>query len=1024
MGGHSVPPNFKTTGRSTVTQRGRDDRFFVGRQQEMSTLTAAIGDVADGHGRLAMLAGEPGIGKTRTAQELASHAESLGGRVFWGRCSSAQGAPPYWPWVQVIRSYVQGSEENQIRADLGSWAVDIAAIVPEVRALLPDLPAPLEHEPEQARFMLFDSITNFLRSASQAQVLVLVMEDLHWANQPSLLMLEFLARELEGCRLLVVGTYRDSEIVPGHPLNQTLGELAREPSFPQVTLEGLDEQDEGRFIELVSGLAPPAGLVAAVHAMAEGNPLFMTEVVRLLVDSGELGPVSGAHPQGWEIKIPAAINSVIQSRLDRLTVNCQQVLRVAAVTGRDFDLRSLEWLNTSEAVTIETEVSTSGLLELLEEASAARVIEEVQGTVGSYQFSHALIQETLAGQLSSVRRARMHADIGQALEDRFQDDADRHAAEIAYHFERAGSVISADKQARYSLLAGEQALAVHAAEDALPHFENGLAARNVTVSECAVASDEQSAELLFGLAKAQKATLPRNRQSEVENAIKPAFDYYVRAGDVPRALDIADYIGGQFSRGSITEAILTKALELATPGSLRSGRILSRYADMLESSLGDQHAATDALGQALEIAEQENDAAMEVEVLAKLARRHYVQLEYQQCLERCVRAIELSPGVSQPPDISVYWNAVRGLIALGRIDEARPYAARQLELAEISRSRFNITQALHANGFLAYRLGDWETARQFSDRGLEIDDKDARLLYWRSDLENQTGDFSAGDVYLDRILETIRQARSNAPQLEHSIISLTVGAAARITGQNHRFDVATSAAGLILSLPLGQEPRNAQLSRSGLAVLAAHMNDAAAAEEQYSFLKSWPISRTPLNLIDGDRILALLAHAIGDLEAATGHFEDALAFCRKAGFRPELAWICCDYADTLIARGKDGDAAMATSLLEESLVIANSLGMGPLSTRVTGRLESSETKSSATYPDGLTQREVEVLQLICAGRTDREIGEELFISFRTVGNHVRSILNKTTAANRTEAATYATRAGLAGDALSTDGPNL
>jgi predicted ATPase len=324
-------------------------------------------------------------------------------------------------------------------------------------------------------------------------------------------MLEFLARELAGCRLLVVGTYRDTEIVPGHPLNQTLGEMAREPTFPQLSLRGLDEQDEGRFIELAAGFNPPVDLVKAVHAVSEGNPLFMTEIVRLLADTGELNAESDASSQQWKIRIPGAINSGIQSRLDRLSQSCQQLVRVAALTGRDFDLGLLEWLTADGKVEIDGNVSVSSLLELLEEALATQVIEEVPDSVGRYQFTHALIQETLASQLSSVRRARMHAAIGEAVEDRFQDRAFEHAAEIAYHFGRADAAISPDKQARYYLLAEDQALAAHAAEEALPHFEKGLAALNITLSGSIIAPDEQAAELLFGLAKAQKATLPRNR---------------------------------------------------------------------------------------------------------------------------------------------------------------------------------------------------------------------------------------------------------------------------------------------------------------------------------------------------------------------------------------------------------------------------------------------------------------------------------------------------------------------------------
>ena len=406
-------------------------------------------------------------------------------------------------------------------------------------------------------------------------------------------------------------------------------------------------------------------------------------------------------------------------------------------------------------------------------------------------------------------------------------------------------------------------------------------------------------------------------------------------------------------------------MHLVPAGSHQSGRILTRYASVLDASLGEHSAAIDALDQALEIAQRENDGDLEFQVLVRMASLKYFQLDYQQSLERCLRAIDLIPRISRPPDAEVYWSAVRDLIGLGRIEEAWPFAARQLELVEESRSKFGLVQALHANGVLAYLEGNWEAAREFSDQGLEIDHRDARLLNWRSDLENQVGNFADGDIYLDRILETVRLAPSDILQLEHEVVPLTIGVAARITGAFNRFEAASSAAELVLSSMSGLQRRTAQLSRTGLALLAVQMGDVSAAKEQYSFLKSWPISRTPLSLMCGYRVLGLLAQTIGDLDDAIDHFEDALAFCRKAGYRPELAWTCCDYSDTLNQRDGEGDQAKAIRLLNESLAISTELGMRPLMERVIERLDRIQAQPSR-YPAhsaGLSEREVEVLRL-------------------------------------------------------------
>ncbi|MAF52082.1 MAG: hypothetical protein FI707_03110 [SAR202 cluster bacterium] len=296
---------------------------FVGRQTEMDQLKAALEDALGGRGRMIALVGEPGIGKTRTARELATYAGLRGAQVLWGRCYEEQGVPPYWPWVQAIRSYIRESDPEQLRSEMGSGASDIAEVVSEVREKLPELPNPPQlDDPESARFRLFDSITAFLRTASQRQPLLLVLDDLHWSDKPSLMLMQFLARELRGTRLLLVGTYRDVELNRRHPLAEALGDLTRERLFERALLRGLDHSDVGRFIEVAAGVRPPNGLVDAVHTQTEGNPLFVTEVVRLLVQEGELSSDMGSERSasgGWEMRIPEGVREVIGRRLNQLS---------------------------------------------------------------------------------------------------------------------------------------------------------------------------------------------------------------------------------------------------------------------------------------------------------------------------------------------------------------------------------------------------------------------------------------------------------------------------------------------------------------------------------------------------------------------------------------------------------------------------------------------------------------------------------------------------------------------------------
>ncbi len=226
---------------------------FVGRRREMGELVSALRDAFSGRGRLVMLVGEPGIGKTRTAREIASLAELEGAEVLWGDCYEGEGAPPYWPWLQTLRGHIRRSDADNLRSLMGVGAADIAEMVPELRDKLPDLKPPPALEPEAARFRLFDSIATFLKDASQKQPIILVLDDLHWADRSSLLLLEFVAHEIADSRLLLIGTYRDMEITRRHPLSQSLGTLIREQVFRSVELRGLNQQEVGQLAEASGG---------------------------------------------------------------------------------------------------------------------------------------------------------------------------------------------------------------------------------------------------------------------------------------------------------------------------------------------------------------------------------------------------------------------------------------------------------------------------------------------------------------------------------------------------------------------------------------------------------------------------------------------------------------------------------------------------------------------------------------------------------------------------------------------------
>ena len=235
-----------------------------------------------------MLAGEPGIGKTRTTQELASYAETRGAQVLWGWCYEEEGAPPYWPWVQPLRSFILQSEAEPLASQLGSGAGVIAEIVPGIRDKLPGTePPPTLESPEQSRFRLFDSVTTFLKTAASSRPIMLVLDDLHWADQPSLLLLQFLSRQISDSCLLAVGCYRDMELSRQHPLAEALAGLSRTQRFQRVLLRGWNREDTGRCVELTSGVDTAPRILEAVHQQSEGNHLFYTEIARLIALTDE-----------------------------------------------------------------------------------------------------------------------------------------------------------------------------------------------------------------------------------------------------------------------------------------------------------------------------------------------------------------------------------------------------------------------------------------------------------------------------------------------------------------------------------------------------------------------------------------------------------------------------------------------------------------------------------------------------------------------------------------------------------------
>jgi predicted ATPase len=570
---------------------------LVGRECELAELLAGLDDAVCGSGRLFLLVGDPGIGKSRLAGEAAARARDRGFKVAWGRCWEAGGAPAYWPWVQALRTLVRGVGSDELLPQLGAGAPFVAQIVAEVAEILPDVRPPPPMEAEAARFRLFDAVAAFLRNAGAGQPLMVVLDDLHAADAPSILLLRFAARELGDARVLVLGAYRDIELDRGHPLTVALAELSREPATRHVPLSGLDEAGVARLIQEITGVMPREGVAAAVHRGTEGNPLFVGEVARLLAAEGRLE--RAGDPAGMGLAIPEGIREVIGRRVARLPERCGRVLGLASMFGRDFWLHALERLSG---------ICAGELLDVLDDGIAAGLVAAVPGAPGRLRFTHALIRDTLYESIPAGRRLRLHQQAGEALEAFYQQDLDPHLAELAHHFFEGASVGDAGKAVRYAELAGRRAVGLLAYEEAARLFRMALAALSL-------AGSPEEERTRCGLLLALGDALTRMGER------KAAKEELRRAADIARRYRMAEELGqaalaytGRFTfeRGASDRHVITllEDARATLAGKEGAGAVRARVLARLAAALRDQpdRGPRDALSrEAVALARRFND---------------------------------------------------------------------------------------------------------------------------------------------------------------------------------------------------------------------------------------------------------------------------------------------------------------------------------------------------------------------------------------------------------------------------------
>jgi class 3 adenylate cyclase/DNA-binding NarL/FixJ family response regulator len=976
---------------------------FVGRQAEMAHLTKALESARQGRGQVVLLAGSSGMGKTRLAQQLAERAEAEGALVLWGRCLEEPGAPPYWPWRQLIRGYLRGSGDARAAETLGAGLADIAEFVPEVaeQFAVAASAGTAASDTAESRFRMFDAVAAFWRRASQRVPQVLIFEDLHWADATSLRLFTFLAAEIEDSAILLLATYRDTELPRQHPLSETLADLARSPVFHRIELAGLSSRETEEFMAAAGGGTASANFVSAIHERTEGHPLFLEETLRLMMEGRSAqSPASIGDDPRLLMKIPTGVRDVIGKRLNRLSVLTGRLLSTAACVGRTFDLDLLAQL--------EADKSEDDVLLALEEALAVRLIEPVPETQ-KFRFSHALIRETLYDEMLGMRRSRLHLRIGEMLEQRHATDDPAVLPQLAYHFSEAGSGGAAAKALGYAKQSAELAAKVLAFEEAARLYRLALQlqqrhfARDAA-ERCALLLSLGDAELWLGTAE-------------------PACASYEEAADLARSqtlttLFVQAAIGFERSNtqaarsGEAAVALLLEAAALHQTYDALRVELLARlcrayvYCDRADE-------AKDAHRRAVELARQLGDMSSLYLALGSIALAGYWPDLLRERLAAANEAWAIAEDLSLPRrvmDLLPFYlcDLVRAgdAAALDRLRE------QGLRLAEQVRSPYMLTVCQHIEVPLAISEGRFADAERCAVRALETGRRSA---------EDKA--LSAYGMQMFCLRREQGRLREALPMLQHFVRNTPKAQIWQpgLALLYAELDMRPECQAEFDSLPWSRAttaPSDA--STMTLVAFAAevcvYLGDAARAALLYPLL----LPHAGANLLadssgpclgSADRVLGSLATLIARTDDAQRHFEAALVMDRQTGSRVWLAHSRYAYARMLYRRAQAGDHDRARALLANALAESVALEMNALTPRITA-LADAIAAPPPTYPCGLTEREVGVLRLMAMGRNNREIGQVLEISPNTVANHVRSILEKTYTANRTEAAAFANREGL------------
>jgi tetratricopeptide (TPR) repeat protein len=870
---------------------------FAGRAELLRALDGRYSAAEGGRRQFALLVGEPGIGKTRLATELARRAHRRGATVLYGR-SDPESLVPYQPFITALAHYATHRERLRLPPELALELSELARFVPALRPHVPEHKVSLAEEPEARRYRLFEGVTRLLALAARERPLVLILDDLHWADASTSLLLGHLLSDAAPIRLLVIGTARAAEKPRADELVEVVSRMRRQPSFERIELEGLTAEEARTLV----GRDATSQFVRRLTEETEGNPFFIEETLRSLPELDERALS--------RIKVPDGVKELISRRLQQLSETANRVLSVAAVIGRQFDLALLEQLLDDDP---------DAILTVLEEAAEGGLVREVAEQLDRFAFAHALVRETLYESQSTSRRVRLHRRIGERLEA----SGEANPAELAYHFFEG----RAPQAAGYALAAAEQAQAALAYEQAVEHYRRAL-----TDDALDVALALGGAELRAG-DPAARGTFARAARLARERGDRDAL-----------AQAALGFAGRHAEVGVIDDegiALLEEALAAHAGDSVTAVELRTRLVECLHFTRMEER--IEALSaEALAMANRLDDPRAQ---LSALKARHAALLHVDHTDERLRLGEELLElagriGERELEALGHHWRVYDLLEAADVEGAKRAHKRLALLAAELRQPLYNHFavgwEVVWAQ--MAGRVGDAERlAREAYELGLRAQSRDADTIYAAQVLVLRRREDALAEY-----VSTIERYVSENPSL---IAWRAILPMAHLLSGNAEQGVAQFRE--LARDEFDAVPRD-MFWFTAIALLGetcALIGDREQAGVLYRLLEPHSERLVQItqaaNLGSTHRFLALLAAAQGDFARAEAHFEAALERNTAAGLRPVVALMRREYAEMLIARG---DPVRAQELLRQTLREAEASGMSQLISRVRMRLDELDPR--------------------------------------------------------------------------------